>query len=178
MMRELRLSDLENYGYWLLPIHRYHLLNGPYFKKRNKAEVDEYVSTLRKRLLKGEMMEDRRCICNEKDEVIGEVSWYWKSEETQWMEIGIVLFDEKYWGKGIGFEALKWWIDHLFEKYDFLVRIGLTTWSGNNGMMRLSEKLGMQKEAQYRKARIVNGEYYDSISYGILKEEWQTLDLK
>ena len=31
----------------------------------------------------------------------------------------------------------------------------------------------MKKEAEYRKARIVNGEYYDSVSYGILKEEWQ-----
>jgi putative hydrolase of HD superfamily len=39
-------------------------------------------------------------------------------------------------------------------------------------MMRLAEKLGFIKEAVYRKARIVNNEYYDSISYGILKEEW------
>lgn len=40
-------------------------------------------------------------------------------------------------------------------------------------MMKLAEKLGLEKEAEYRKARIVDGKYYDSISYGILKEDWE-----
>jgi putative hydrolase of HD superfamily len=48
----------------------------------------------------------------------------------------------------------------------------MTTWSGNTRMMHLAEKLGFVKEAVYRKARIVNGIYYDSVSYGILREEW------
>jgi len=38
-------------------------------------------------------------------------------------------------------------------------------------MIELAKKLGVQKEAEYRKARIVNGKYFDSISYGILREE-------
>lgn len=42
-------------------------------------------------------------------------------------------------------------------------------------MMNLAEKLGLKKEAVYRKARIVDKKYYDSISYGILKEEWEKL---
>ncbi len=42
-------------------------------------------------------------------------------------------------------------------------------------MMHLTEKLGYQKEAVFRKARIVKGEYYDSIGYGILREEWGSL---
>ena len=42
-------------------------------------------------------------------------------------------------------------------------------------MMKLAEKLGLKKEAIYRKARIVESEYYDSISYGVLKEEWDKL---
>lgn len=42
-------------------------------------------------------------------------------------------------------------------------------------MMNLAEKLGLKKEAVYRKARIVDNKYYDSISYGILMEEWKTL---
>ncbi|MDK2865955.1 MAG: hypothetical protein PWP51_105 [Clostridiales bacterium] len=56
-----------------------------------------------------------------------------------------------------------------------LVGIGLTTWSGNQRMMALAEKLGLKKEAVYRKARIVKGEYFDSVSYGILRDEWETL---
>jgi RimJ/RimL family protein N-acetyltransferase len=42
-------------------------------------------------------------------------------------------------------------------------------------MMRCAEKLGMQQEARIRKVRYYQGEYYDSVKYGVLKEEWQTL---
>lgn len=45
-------------------------------------------------------------------------------------------------------------------------------------MMNLAEKLGLKKEAVYRKARIVDKKYYDSISYGILKEEWKEINSK
>ncbi|SOS48870.1 Putative HD superfamily hydrolase (fragment) [Tenacibaculum dicentrarchi] len=112
-------------------------------------------------------------ISNDKNEIIGEVSWYWKSKETNWLEIGIVIFNESFWGKGIGYLALKLWIEEVFNDKKEIVRIGISTWSGNYGMIRLAEKLGMIEEARYRKARIINGEYFDSVSYGILKSEWK-----
>jgi len=67
------------------------------------------------------------------------------------------------------------WIDEIFEQNPKLIRSGLSTWSRNERMMKLAEKLGLKKEAVYRKARIVDNQYYDSVSYGILKEEWQAL---
>ena len=67
------------------------------------------------------------------------------------------------------------WINKIFDKNPELIRIGLSTWSGNTRMMNLAEKLGLKKEAVYRKARIVDNQYYDSISYGILKEEWKNI---
>jgi RimJ/RimL family protein N-acetyltransferase len=70
---------------------------------------------------------------------------------------------------------LRLWIDQIFEERPELIRIGLSTWSGNLRMMKLAEKLGLKKEAVYRKARIVDNEYYDSLSYGILKDEWKNL---
>ena len=92
------------------------------------------------------------------------------------MEIGFVIFDEKNWSKGIGKRALQLWIKDLFTAKKELVRLGLTTWSGNLGMICLAEKLGMKREAEYRKARIVAGKYYDSISYGILRSEWEVIE--
>lgn len=89
-----------------------------------------------------------------------------------WMEVGIVIFNENYWGKGIGYTGLRMWIDEIFSENPKLIRIGLSTWSGNLRMMRLAEKLGLKKEAVYRKARIVDHTYYDSVSYGILRDEW------
>ena len=42
-------------------------------------------------------------------------------------------------------------------------------------MMRVAEKLGFQKEAQIRKVRYYNGKYYDSMKYGILRDEWENV---
>lgn len=40
-------------------------------------------------------------------------------------------------------------------------------------MMGFAEKLELKCEAVYQKARFVQGEYFDSISYRILREEWE-----
>jgi len=158
-----------------MPHHRYHEFNGPYFRKLSREEVEKEINRLAKEFEGGNEnpLPHRMLITNEQQEMLGEVNWYWKSEETNWLEVGLVIFDEGNWGKGIGYQALKLWIAELFRQKEEIVRVGLTTWSGNKGMIRLAEKLGMQKEAHYRKARIVNGDYYDSISYGVLREEWE-----
>jgi RimJ/RimL family protein N-acetyltransferase len=104
--------------------------------------------------------------------MIGQVSWYWISEETNWPALGIVIYDPQHWRKGIGYEALGLWSDYLLEVQPLFVRLDLRTWSGNAGMMRLAQKLGYREEARFRKARIVDGEYYDGLGYGILREEW------
>ncbi|WP_423250594.1 GNAT family N-acetyltransferase, partial [Enterococcus lactis] len=49
--------------------------------------------------------------------------------------------------------------------------IGFTTWSGNKGMQKIGEKCGMTKEGVIRKVRFLNNQYYDSVKYGILREE-------
>jgi len=41
------------------------------------------------------------------------------------------------------------------------------------GMIKLARKLGFQQEACFRKARIVDGKYYDGLGFGILREEWK-----
>ncbi len=178
VLRELELKDLEAYQYWNHPSREFHKYNGPYYGKKDERELKDYVEELRSFLKKGakDVLQNKKIIAEkETDELIGEVNWYWKSEETLWMEVGVVLFNENYWGKGIGFAAMTMWIDELFARRPELVRIGLSTWSGNIRMMKLAEKLGLKKEAVYRNARIVEGQYYDSVSFGILKEEWQAL---
>ena len=55
--------------------------------------------------------------------------------------------------------------------------MGLATWSGNERMIRVGEKLGMKVEARIRKVRFYENNYYDSIRMGILREEWEALNL-
>lgn len=173
-LRKIARGDLKEYGYWKLPIHKYHAFNGPYFPKQTEEEVYTEISSIAAEIDQGNTnpMPQKKLITNIEGELLGEVNWYWKSEETNWVEIGLVIFSEQNWGKGIGYQSMILWIAEMFQSKPELIRIGLTTWSGNIGMIRLAEKLGMKKEAEYRKARIVKGEYYDSVSYGLLKEEW------
>ncbi|MBR7927152.1 GNAT family N-acetyltransferase [Aerococcaceae bacterium zg-ZUI334] len=104
---------------------------------------------------------------------IGMVSYYWENEKTRWLEIGIIIFDCNYWSGGYGTQALLLWIEYIFSTITKLEHIGLTTWSGNQRMMRVAEKIGMTKEAQIRKVRFWEDVYYDSIKYGILRQEWK-----
>ncbi|WIM39249.1 GNAT family protein [Paenibacillus sp. PK4536] len=103
--------------------------------------------------------------------IIGIVSYYWEHEPSLWLEVGIVIYDPAYWSGGYGTRALILWIDHLFTAMP-LVRVGFTTWSGNERMIAVGYKLGMMLEARLRKCRLYNGVYYDSIRMGILREEW------
>lgn len=105
-------------------------------------------------------------------ELVGSLCYYWEHEESLWLEIGIVIYEPRYWSGGIGTEALRLWIDHLFKELP-LVRVGFTTWSGNERMIKVGEKLGMTMEARIRKCRFYNGVYYDSIRMGLLREEWE-----
>lgn len=109
-----------------------------------------------------------------RDKLIGSVSYYWESEVTRWLEMGIVIYDPLYWSKGIGACVIKSLMDELFSTLE-IERVGFTTWSGNPGMMRIGHKLGMKQEKTVRKARYYKGVYYDSIGYGITREEWVSL---
>lgn len=174
--QKINLTNLDEYAKWIAPDKKHHLFNGPYYKKKNIEEHGEYIQSLKDQLKEG--IEDvkpnyRLAVMNGK--MVGACSWYWKSEETNWLEIGIIVYDDQNWGKGIGSKLLRQWIDIVFAQFPQIIRIGLTTWSGNIGMVKLSEKLGLKQEACYRKARIVNGKYYDSVSYGILREEWEEI---
>ncbi len=167
-------EHLDNYFDLNKPSRIWHTLNGPYYPKESEQELRQRIESMRELLREHKQLPNKKMIVDiHTNTLLGEVSWYWKSIETNWMEVGIVIFDEMQWGKGIATIALTKWVDYLFNEKADLVRLGLTTFSANTGMMCVSEKIGMQCEARYRKARIVNGEYYDSISYGVLREEWK-----
>ena len=105
------------------------------------------------------------------DEIlVGTVSRYWQDRKTRWLEVGIVIYDSNYWYSGYGSKALK-----TFNDFSELEHVGLTTWSGNISMMKSAEKIGYKLEGRIRKVRYHMNEYFDSIKYGVLREEWESL---
>ncbi len=110
------------------------------------------------------------------DSIIGRVTFYFEDGPLRrGLEVGIVIYNEKNWNQGIASKVLSAWLEHLFSKVTPLPHIGLTTWSGNQGMMRVSEKIGMKSEGRIRQVRYWQDQYGNSVKYGILRSEWEEL---
>lgn len=173
-LRPIKLEDLcilYNYIYAEQP--EWKKWNAPYFP----LEYIEFEEFQNHYVQKGNEVSDEpndRMIIQVNEKIIGTVNYYWEHKPSNWLEVGIVIYDPQYWNGGYGTTALRLWIDYLFGELP-LVRVGLTTWSGNFRMMKVAEKLGMKLEGRLRKCRFYNDEYYDSIRMGVLREEWEDM---
>lgn len=107
------------------------------------------------------------------DEIIGAVTYTWENFEIKWLEVGLTIFVTDHWGKGYGTEALKQWVSEIWERERAIQSIGLTTWSANLRVIKASQRLGFIIEGRARKVIFFEGQYYDSIRMGILRDEWQ-----
>jgi len=176
-LRDITENDLAAYRYWQQPGHSWQALDGPYYPKATPDEVEKLIDALKKFVEADDWSEvrGRLMIADQRtNTLLGSVSRYWISQETNWAALGIILFDPTSWRKGLGYEAFGLWMDYLFTHYPEWVRLDLRTWSGNHGMIHLAQKLGYQQEACFRKARIVEGDYYDGLGFGILRDEWNS----
>lgn len=86
-------------------------------------------------------------------------------------EIGWVLNPASA-GRGFATEAATAMIDLGFTHLG-LHRIFAQLDARNTSSARLCERLGMTREAHFRKDFWTKGEWTDSLHYGLLREEWQ-----
>ncbi|HVE93653.1 MAG TPA: GNAT family protein [Acidimicrobiales bacterium] len=111
------------------------------------------------------------------DRHVGSVHWSWAEgwvdNQQDWPDVGIVIAESAHWSRGIGVAALQNWIDLLFSSLGSR-RLALATWSGNTRMIRVAERLGFAEEARFREARLVRGERYDALRFGLLRDEWES----
>jgi len=174
VLRDWTHGDVKAFVHWQRPDHTWRDFDGPYYRPPSTEETARKADVLRTRI-DGQDWPTPRVVLpiTVDDELIGQVSRYWQSEETQWLSLGVAIYDPDNWNRGLAYEALGLWCEYQFEAAPALRRLDLRTWSGNLGMMRLAEKLGFTQEACFRQARTVRGEIYDGLGYGILRSEWR-----
>jgi len=175
VLRDFLLSDLEAYARWLGPDHEWRRFDGPYFPPPSEFEIRGTVEGIEAQIRSGNWPTPRRRMVvadASSDLLVGTVARYWICRASRWLGAGIDLYDPQHWGRGFGREALGLWCTYLFVNAPTLSRLELQTWSGNERMMRLAQRLGFTLEARYRDAREVDGRKYDAIGYGVLREEW------
>ena len=106
-------------------------------------------------------------------------------DEEQTTRIGWVGVDDvsyrrpdlAYWlatefhGEGYGTEAVALLVDYTFATYDHPA-VGAIAYDFNDASRGLLESLGFEEEGKIRRDRFIDGEYVDTVHYGLLREEW------
>ena len=90
------------------------------------------------------------------------------------LELGILIGDREYWGRGYGREVIKLLLDYGF-RYLGARRIDLTTHAKNERAIRCYLACGFVEEGRPRKVIWIEGEYVDLVNMSILYEEWQAM---
>lgn len=94
-------------------------------------------------------------------------------EDADWRrpELGYWLVPEVH-GEGYGKEAVSLVVDYVFRTYAHPA-VGAIAYEGNDASRGLLESLGFSEEGRVRRDRFIDGEYVDTIQYGLLREEWR-----
>ena len=88
-----------------------------------------------------------------------------------WWDLGILIYDPAYWSGGVGTRALALWVQDTLDWTDAHT-LTVTTWGGNERMLRAARRLGFRECMRVREARVVGGRRYDSVRLDLLRREW------
>ena len=88
-------------------------------------------------------------------------------------EMGIVIGEKEFWGKGYGSDAVQALLGFAFDELN-LHRISLKVYEDNDRAIRAYEKSGFQHEGRLRDAIYRKGRYYDEMVMSVLCHEFHS----
>ena len=113
----------------------------------------------------------------ENDELLGNIGFNDIDSVNKSGTLGIMLGNEKYYGKGYGKEALMLLLDYGFSFLN-LRNIALYVFEYNEIAYNLYKKVGFKEVGRIRKRQELMGKFYDFIVMDILNEEFESLYIK
>lgn len=110
----------------------------------------------------------------EGDRLIGFIGYFnlFYSHGEAWLVVG--LGEPDYWNKGYGSDAIRLALYYAFNELN-LHRVTLCVFEYNQRARRAYEKLGFIDEGHIRGEFLRQGERWDLIYMGLLREEWQQM---
>lgn len=105
--------------------------------------------------------------------VIGDVSFWWRSEAYRQGEIGYA-FNPRFGGRGFATEAVRAVIDMAFRDLG-LHRVYGRTDARNTASANLMRRLGMRQEAHFVDNEIFKGAWGSEFVFAILEDEWRVV---
>ena len=109
----------------------------------------------------------------ENDELLGNIGFYDVDLINKNGTFGIMLGNEKYYGKGYGKEAINLILDYGFSLLNFR-NICLNVFEYNELAYNLYKKVGFKEVGRIRKRQEIMGKFYDLIIMDMLSEEFNS----
>ncbi len=91
--------------------------------------------------------------------------------------VGIGLGDRTYWGKGYGADAMRLILRYAFTELN-LHRVSLGVFAYNQRAIESYKKVGFVLEGRVRHEMRRNGQSWDTLYMGILRDEWEKSQVK
>lgn len=117
-------------------------------------------------------------ICVEGDdgdpEAVGDVALFKLHERTRWGELAIAIHPD-HWGEGYGTAASRLLVEYAFDERN-LNRVQARVMATNDASRRIWETIGFEQEGRLRENQFVDGEYVDTLYFGLLESEWRDRD--
>ncbi|MFX0091439.1 MAG: GNAT family N-acetyltransferase [Candidatus Hodarchaeota archaeon] len=107
----------------------------------------------------------------EADSLIGTVSLFDMDWVNRVTEIGISIFNPKYWGKGYGSDAMIVLLDFAFSVLD-LHNVSLRVNEFNQRAIKAYEKIGFTHQGKIRESQYIDGKRHDVLLMDMLKSEF------
>jgi RimJ/RimL family protein N-acetyltransferase len=86
-----------------------------------------------------------------------------------------ILIRRAYWGRGYARAAITLVLRYYFRELGYQ-KLTSMVYSFNEPSIRMHEKLGFVFEGRLRRTVYTNGRHYDTIYFGLTKEEFDLLD--
>jgi RimJ/RimL family protein N-acetyltransferase len=174
ILRTGHVSDIDVYMSWMK--------GGEWLKYDAPWETDfKSLEVARERFIEKFLADSslpfKRAIICAKAEIEKPIGWLNRYDEKRFPDawlIGIDICEDDYLNKGFGTEAFKLWIDYLFSNSD-VHRLGFNTYSFNERMVRVGEKLGFTHEGTDREVVFWQNKWIDRLHFGLLRKEWDSL---
>ena len=98
----------------------------------------------------------------------GDVSAEEADTKKWYRAVGIDIQNDAFWGKGWGSIALAGWLQYLTEHG--ISELYLQTWSGNERMIHVAEKLGFRECDRRVGIRSWQGKHWDALTFRLDRE--------
>ncbi len=102
---------------------------------------------------------------------IGHCGLHGGSAENRHAELGILIGEKEYWGRGFGTDVMLTLLRFSFEQMN-LHKVTLGVFEFNGRGLAVYAKLGFVEEGRFREDQYQDGRYWDVVRMSILRREY------